>query len=178
VPAQVANVTTRVSIVDFGHTGDTAARQSIYTRYVTRLFVAGVAGAVATAAVVPLLPVVLGERWQPVVGLTIVFVAVAPWRLILGLAGSLAISVGRTRSLLGWETARLVATTAVMVAGAAVSIRGAALADDLTIIAAVLVLHALACRASGIRMVRGSILAAVATVLAVAPLLLLVTAPK
>lgn len=106
-PAQVARVATRISMVGFA--ASESGRQSSYDRYVRNLFAVGVFGGIATAAGGWVLPVILGDQWGATTWVIVVLAVAVPLRLVLAIAGSLALAGGPrvTRRLLRWELVRV-----------------------------------------------------------------------
>lgn len=151
VPSVVAYVATRTAVSDFSTAADDAERQARYSRYVRPLFVIGVISAVCAAGVGIVLPSVLGSRWDAVVPAIAVLAFAAPWRMIAGQAGAVAIADGAEARLVRWELARL-AVFAVCFAVAAAMGFGVFLATVTAgWIVGVTVLHRLATRQAGLR---------------------------
>ena len=164
LPAQVASVVGRVSLVEFAASTDATVRQDSYDRYVRRLFGAGVLGGLLTVFAAPLLPLALGESWDPARWIVVLLAFGVPWRLTLGLAGAMAVAAGARGRLLAWECVRL--ATSVLAFYVAARAGLAELAAGVTIVSviAVLALHEAAGAASGVRPWRRLLPAALVTV--------------
>jgi O-antigen/teichoic acid export membrane protein len=119
VPAFLAGPITQTSFVEYAAAGE-HERQAIYGRLLARIVTLGLAGVAALVVVAPLLPVVLGSAWDDVTPVMVVLAIAVPWRLLLGTTVALAITRGRARPLVVWETGRLIVMSiAVIVASAA-----------------------------------------------------------
>jgi O-antigen/teichoic acid export membrane protein len=151
VPSVVAYVATRTAVSDFSTAAHDAERQARYSRYVRPLFAIGVVSAVVAAGVGMVLPSVLGARWDAVAPAIAVLAFAAPWRMIAGQAGALAIADGAEARLVRWELVRL-AVFAVLFSAAALAGFDVFLATVTTgWIVGVTVLHRLATRRAGLR---------------------------
>lgn len=149
IPSQVAFVAGRAVTVDLA-SGAPSDRQHKYERYVRVLFASGAAGAAAVMVGSPALALYLGDDWAGTSWALVVLVIAAPWRTVLGTAGTLAIVSGGARQLLGWETVRLVAV-ALLLVGSAVLGFPAFLACVVAVpVASTLVYHRLAGRLAAI----------------------------
>lgn len=176
LPAQVASVATRVSMVDLAVL-DREVRQAVYSRFMRQLFLVGLAGAVVTAALAPLLPWVLGPSWRAVVWVVLVLALAVPWRLVLGIAGSLALTGGITVRLLRWEVARLAFFAATLFLVSRIGFNLVVGVVTLAEVLAVVLYHEMAARATGLRPPRYLIPAAVATVVLTASFVWFVAVP-
>ncbi|MBK5222387.1 MAG: oligosaccharide flippase family protein [Acidimicrobiia bacterium] len=162
--AQIANVASRLSLVDFGRTSG-AALGARYLRYVSVLFAVGVVGAVASAAGAPLLPAVLGERWRDVVPVLVVVSIGAPWRFLLGVAGSLAVGTDHGGSLVRWEVVRLLGTAGAVLCGAIAGFPTFVVATSVAAIVGAAALHVVATRRAGLAVPPWMIPAAMVSIL-------------
>lgn len=118
ITSQLAYALNRLVVVDLAAAADTDARQRVHDRQVRALFGGGLVGVVVIVVAAPVLPVVLGDGWTGTAGLAIVLALAVPWRMTLGVSGSLMLSIGQAGQLVRWEAARLIATTAVLAAAA------------------------------------------------------------
>lgn len=116
--AQVSYVVSRVALVDFGEAHRAGNLDDVYRHRRKQMFVGGVVAGIATAALSPLLPVVLGPQWRAVEGVVVVLSIAVPWRMCGGLGLMSAIAVGEARRLAGWEASRLaIAAVALTIGG-------------------------------------------------------------
>lgn len=170
IPSQVAFVAARIATVDLASSGP-AERSASYVSYCRRLFFAGVVGSLATAAAAAPLERLLGGEWAGL-GWCMVLLAIAgPWRIVLGLAGTLAIVSGAADRLLRWELLRLVVTGAVLAAAAAAGLGWLVAGVVVLAVGSVLVLHHLASDVARLSMWNGLVPAAVGTAAATAVLM-------
>jgi O-antigen/teichoic acid export membrane protein len=107
VPSVVAYVANRTAVADLSTAGGSAERQDRYSRYVRPLFLIGSASAVVAIGIGAVLPALLGSAWNAVAPTIAVLALAAPWRMIAGQAGALAIADGSERHLVRWELSRL-----------------------------------------------------------------------
>lgn len=143
IPSQAAYVAGRTVTVDLV-SGSGATRQAKYDRYCRVLFAIGLVGALATVSASPLFAKFLGEEWSGAGPTLAVLVIAAPWRIILGTAGTLAIISGRGDLLLRWELMRVVLVALTLAAAAALGF-GMFLAAVVTVpIVSAVVYHRLA----------------------------------
>jgi O-antigen/teichoic acid export membrane protein len=150
VPSVVAYVATRTAVSDFSTARHDEERQARYSRYVRPLFAIGVGSAIVAAGIGVVLPSVLGAQWDAVAPAIAVLAFAAPWRMIAGQAGALAIADGAEGRLVRWELARL-AVFAVLFSAAAMAGFGVFLATVTAgWIVGVTVLHRLATRRAGL----------------------------
>ena len=169
-PAQISRIVIRVSMVGFAR--DEGGRQELYDRYNRSTFGIGLAAGLLTAVGAFLLPLVLDE-WGSATMVIVIMALAVPFRMVLGVAVSLAMGVGSSRRLLVFEVARLVASF-VIIGGAALLGFGALVAA-VTIISIVVaeVYNRDFTRVAGLRPVRYLLPAAVVASLvamALAPL--------
>jgi len=166
-PSQVAAVTSRVAVADLAAVG-AAGRESVYRRLTSRVGAVGLLAGLATAAIAPLLPLLLGGSWSAVAPTTLVLATAVPARLLMGIAGALALSSGRVRLLATIESIRLVATAAMLLTGGLLGESQFVVAAATATIVATVLLHAVTTRAAGIALPRWAWpLAATLTVLAI-----------
>lgn len=175
VPSQLANVTSRVALVDFGDSiSNPAERDHTYFRYLRLLLLAGSIGAALTAGVAPLLPGILGSRWEPVVGVIVVLCIGAPWRMVIGTAGSLAIALGKVHSLIRWQLYQLAFVTVTLTIAALISFPTFVAATTITSVATVLAVHRAATLATDVAWWKPLTPLALASIAIAAPAALLV----
>lgn len=117
VPSQVSFAVARIATVDLA-SGERSLLQRRYERYTSALFIAGLVGASVTVLLSPLAEVLLGDEWAGSSWALAVLVLAAPWRTVLGTAGTLSIVSGAADRLVRWEVVRLI-VTAVALCGAA-----------------------------------------------------------
>jgi len=127
IPSVLAYVGTRAALADLSAEVDSEARQRRYVSYVGPLFALGAAAAVVTVIVGAGLSVALGAEWELVLPTVLVLSCAAPWRMVFGQAGALALSVRRSRALVRWQLVQLgalagVITLAATVGGLAASV--------------------------------------------------------
>lgn len=147
-PAQLSSALWPVALNELAGDVDAGA---VYRRLLRSALWIGVLGALATIALSPLLPVVLGERWGDVVPVVILLAPAIPFRLTFGLAGSVFVARGQERALVRYEVIRLLTTASALAVGAIYGLgQFAAAATGMTIIAHG-VLHHMARRLLSIR---------------------------
>lgn len=117
LPALVANPITQTAFLDLAAVGP-GARQPVHDSIRRRVVRLGGVGGLAVLAASPVLPALLGEEWAGVGALVAVLALAVPFRLLLGMSVAQAITVGRARSVVGWETVRLVVVAASTAVGA------------------------------------------------------------
>ncbi len=149
IPSQITFAVSRVSLVAFAH--DELRVQHTYDRYVRNLFLVGIGAAVATGAVALVLPGILGEEWEAIVAVLLVLAVGVPWRMVLGVSGSLALAADAASQLLRWETARLIVTAASLALAAALGFGLFVYMVSLLAIGAVVIYHRLAGGVAGVR---------------------------
>jgi PST family polysaccharide transporter len=141
VPSQVSFVVGRVAIVSLAdRTG--ADRWGAARALVVRLFVLGAAAGLVALVVAPLVPDLLGEQWEPSVDVMLLLLVGLPWRLVLPVAGIMALVEDKVRELAPVELARLALTVAALSVGAVAGVTGVAVAATLVPIAATFLLFA------------------------------------
>jgi O-antigen/teichoic acid export membrane protein len=106
LPSQLSFVAGRVLSVDLA-SEDHGARQEVYRSYTRSLFVLGAGGAIITALLAQLLPDILGDDWKAITWVLTALACAVPWRMVLGVAGTLAVVAQRSHSLLRLELAHL-----------------------------------------------------------------------
>lgn len=119
VPAQVANVAGRLSIVDFARAeGPNFA--AVYDRHLRRMAFVGGAGAVTTLAVAPLLPVALGSDWRSAGWAAAVLALALPGRMCLTVASSALLVLDEATLSRRLESIRLLVAALTLGGAAAV----------------------------------------------------------
>jgi O-antigen/teichoic acid export membrane protein len=156
--AQVSNVAGRLALVDLARDQSTER----YVAFVNRLFTLGVLLMALTIGCAPFLPV-LGQRWDAAVPVLVLVSFGTPWRIIMGTAGSVAIAAGAARRLSRWETVRVIWTAAMLAPAAGLGSNPFVAATTISTAWSSTVLHFLAASASGRRLPRWLIPAALAT---------------
>jgi len=105
----------RISLVSFARSiGD--ERQKVLDRYRLNLFLLGGVGALLTMLASPFIPLLAGEDFEPAVWMVIALAVSIPFRLVLGMELSLAMTGGATRKLFAWELVRLATFSVVFTA--------------------------------------------------------------
>jgi PST family polysaccharide transporter len=141
VPSQVSFVVGRVAIVSLAdRTGEdrwTSARD-----LVVRLFVFGTAASLVALVVTPLVPDLLGQQWEPSVDVILILLIGVPWRLVLPVAGILALVEDKARQLVPLELTRLALTALALAVGALAGVTGVAVAATLVPVVATFMLYA------------------------------------
>ena len=99
IPSQLSFVAARVLTVDLA-ADDPEGRQPVYEQYTRTLFLFGIVGAVATGLLAGVLPDVLGAEWRSITWVLAALACVVPWRMVLGVAGTLGVVAQRSRDLL------------------------------------------------------------------------------
>jgi O-antigen/teichoic acid export membrane protein len=169
VPSVVAYVATRTAVSDFSTADGMAERQVRYSKYVRPLFLIGSASAVVAIGIGALLPALLGSSWDAVAPTIAVLALAAPWRMIAGQAGALAIADGSEHHLVRWELTRLVIFATAFVLAALAGFAAFVAVVTCAWIIGVTRLHQLAARRGGLRHWRALVpLAAGACALAIA----------
>jgi O-antigen/teichoic acid export membrane protein len=168
VPSVVAYVATRTAVSDFSTAADPDEQQARYSKYLRPLFVIGVVSAGAAIGIGVALPGLLGSSWDAIAPTIAVLALAAPWRMIAGQAGALAIAGGSERHLVRWELTRLALFTVAFTAAAAAGFTVFVAVVTCAWILGVTWLHELATRRHGLRPWRALVpLAAAACILAV-----------
>ena len=150
VPSQAAFVAGRAVTVDLA-SGSREDRQDKYERYTTVLFGAGVVGAGAMVAASPVVAAVLGTDWTGIGWALAVLAIAAPWRTVLGTAGTLALISGGANRLMRWEVVRLVLTAGLLVGAALLGFVAFLAAVVVVPVASTVVYHRLAGQLSEVR---------------------------
>jgi len=150
LPSQLSFVAGRVLSVDLAAESD-GARQEVYRRYTKTLFLLGSGGAVATGILAQLLPDVLGEEWRTITWVLTALACSVPWRMVLGVAGTLAVVAQRSQDLLTLELIHLTLLVAAYAAAAAVELRAFVVTVGGSVVIANLAYHRVAGRMAGIR---------------------------
>ena len=166
LPALVANPITQTAFVDLAGADDDT-RQDLHRAIVGRVARLGLLGALAVGVAAPVLPWVLGEGWAGVGALVAVLAVAVPFRLLLGMSVAQAITVGRARSVVAWETGRLVVVASATAVGAvAGGVLWATVGVSVATIASVTVIYVASARAARVEpwpvVVPGAVAAVVA----------------
>jgi len=147
LPAQLASGLSPVMLTELAAATDPTDR---YHWLLRRLMGIGLLAAIATAAAAPALPKLLGERWTTSSWVVLALATAVPFRMSLGLAGSLALARRLETRLLRWELWRLGITTFVLGCAAQFGLRPFVLAVSVLTIGSHVGLHRAACRAVGL----------------------------
>jgi PST family polysaccharide transporter len=121
LPSVLAYVGTRAALADLGAETDSTGRQTRYLAYVRPLFALGVAAAAVTVVVGIGLAAALGAEWELVWPTVLVLACSAPWRMVFGQAGALALSVRASAALIRWQLVQLGALSGVIAVAAVVA---------------------------------------------------------
>lgn len=116
LPSQLAYVAGRTASVDLATS--VSDRAEVYRRYVAPLFGFGLGAAALTAVAAPVAPWVLGDGWASITGVLLVLAVAVPWRMILGLGGTLLIVSRQADRLLRIELTHAVVLASALVVGA------------------------------------------------------------
>lgn len=144
-PAQISSAVWPVALNELSGDGGYSDR---YRRLLRSVLALGFGAAVCTSLAAPILPLVLGGRWADVVPVILLLVPAIPFRLTLGLAGSLLIARGLEARLVTYETWRLGGTVTVLVAASLLGAGAFVCAVSLATIVSHGLLHAAAARAT------------------------------
>lgn len=117
LPALVANPITQTAFLDLA-AADASARQDVHDGIRRQVLRLGSVGGLAVLVAAPVLPLLLGEAWAGVGALVAVLAVAVPFRLLLGMSVAQAITVGRARAVVGWESVRLVVVAGATAVGA------------------------------------------------------------
>lgn len=166
--APIGALTTRLGIAELANDRDDLSRQ--YERGLRVLLISGIGLATLTMGAAYMLPMIVGDRWQPAVAIIVVLAAALPWRFIDGLIGPLLYVSENHAMAFKVEIARLVVTGAVVLAVAPMGPLALALANSMATIITVWFGHRLAASRASVRTPRG--LDGTAAVSAVAALIL------
>jgi len=128
LPSVLAYVGTRTALTDLGNAGDPDATQRRYVAYVRSLFGLGAVVAVVTALVGAGLAMALGPSWELVWPTVLVLACSAPWRMVFGQAGALALVVRQAGALVRWQVVQLGAFSVVIAVAALAGGLGCAVA--------------------------------------------------
>ncbi|WP_208027896.1 oligosaccharide flippase family protein [Rhabdothermincola sediminis] len=153
VPAFLATPITQSAFIDFA-SASPAQRQARYDALLRRIWILGGSGTVLLLVMAPVLPRVLGAAWEETAPVLAILSIAVPWRLLLGTTVAQAITAGRARVVVGWETARLVGTAILVVAGARFGLRTTAACVSLGTVVILTGEHAMSCRLRGVSMPR------------------------
>jgi PST family polysaccharide transporter len=115
VPAFLANPITQTAFLDLAEVPPND-RQPVYDGLLRRISLIGGIGTVLLLVAAPILPWVLGSEWNETAPLLALLAVAVPWRLLLGTTVALAITAGRARAVVVWESIRLVVTGASVAA--------------------------------------------------------------
>ncbi|MGH9086033.1 MAG: oligosaccharide flippase family protein [Acidimicrobiales bacterium] len=141
LPSQVSFVVGRVAILTLADQAG-ADRWTAARSLVVRLFVLGSAASLLALVVAPVVPDLLGEQWEPSVDVILVLLVGVPWRLVLPVAGLLALVEDKARALVRWEVARLALTAVALAVGSLGGVTGVAIAATVVTIVATFVYDA------------------------------------
>jgi O-antigen/teichoic acid export membrane protein len=151
IPALVATPITQTSFLDLAAAAP-AERQAVHDGIRARVVGMGALGALAVLVAAPVLPVVLGDGWSDSAVLVAVLAVAVPFRLLLGMSVAQAIVVGRARSVVGWESARLVVVaTATAVAAVLGGLVWATVAVSAATMVSVTFTYVRSARVAGVR---------------------------
>lgn len=176
LPSQLAYVAGRTASVDLASRPDD--QQAVYLRYLRPLFVSGALAMLLTALAAPLVPWVLGDDWSAITWVLVVLSVGVPWRMVLGVGGTLLIVARRSDLLLRTELCHLVLFAAALVLAAAGVGYGAAVGVVAAAsVLAVLAYHRVATGIAGIRWWSPLVPLAVVSMLLIAGLATQVTVP-
>jgi O-antigen/teichoic acid export membrane protein len=145
VPAFLANPITQTAFIEFAEVGGDQ-RQPVYDHLLRRITVIGIAGTALLLVAAPLLPIVLGPDWDQTAPLLALLAIAVPWRLLLGTTVALAITAGRARLVVGWESVRLVVMAAMVVVATRGGLSTTAAVVSLGTVVLLAGEHVLACR--------------------------------
>ena len=140
----------RVLTVDLA-ADDPAGRQPVYEQYTRTLFLFGIGGAVATGLLAGLLPDVLGAEWQSITWVLAALACVVPWRMVLGVAGTLGVVAQRSKDLLSLELVHLGLVVVAFSIAAAIGLQAFVATVAGSVVLANLAYHRLAGRMAGVR---------------------------
>ncbi len=144
--SQVTYAVQRVMLVDFGEGAGDDERQRHYAQRSRQLFLIGLTAALATIVVAPLFRLFLGSSWQGVAMVVVVLAVAIPWRMVLGVSGTLAIGAGHSPHLIRWETGRLVITASALAAAALIGFPAFVATSAIVAVVTTDALHGLAAR--------------------------------
>ena len=167
VPSQLAYVVGRISSVDLAEAVG-SERQAPYVAYTRMLFTAGVVGALATAAIAPALPWALGDDWDSIPWLVVALSCAIPWRMAIGVAGTLAMVEHRSSELLRIELVHLVVVGLAYSAGAAIGLAAFVGIVVVSTVAATVVYHLRCTQLSSLTAWRPLVPLGIATLVAIA----------
>jgi O-antigen/teichoic acid export membrane protein len=152
VTSQVSYAAQRVMLVEFGEAFDPPRRQQVYDERLRGLFTTGLIALAGTALIAPVFPVLLGSDWDALVGCIVVLAIGIPWRMVLGITGTMSIGAGIAARLTRWEFGRLALTVAGLVAGAAVGFPAFVSAATVVAVGTTYLSHVLSTRATSTRL--------------------------
>jgi O-antigen/teichoic acid export membrane protein len=135
VPSIISHVMVRVATVDLAAL-DEPERARSTRQLATRLATTGVGVAILGAIAAPVVPALLGTRWEDTVPVLVVLFLSVPWRLLLTLIGVLALVHGHARELCRFELGRLVLLACAITVGAVGGVVWAAAGATLALVAA------------------------------------------
>jgi PST family polysaccharide transporter len=145
VPAFLANPITQTAFLDLAEVAPDA-RQPVYDRLLGRIALLGVVGGGLLILAAPLLPLILGSEWDDTAPLLAILAVAVPWRLLLGTTVALAITAGRARMVVVWESVRLVAMAIIVAIATIGGLETTAAAVSLGSVVLLAGEHVLACR--------------------------------
>lgn len=149
LPSQLSYVAGRTASVDLATLPE--LRQQTYLRYIRPLFLAGLAASGITVALAPVVPQILGPGWGSLSWVLVVLAMATPWRMILGLAGTLLIVARRSSLLLGVELAHLVVLLGGLVVAASIGLAPFVAVAAISSVLAVLAYHRVATGLEGLK---------------------------
>jgi O-antigen/teichoic acid export membrane protein len=164
ITSQVSYAAQRVMLVEFGEAADEHERQAVYESRLRGLFTTGLLAMSGTMLLAPLFPWVLGSDWDAIVGCTVVLAIGIPWRMTLGITGTMTLGAGMARRLTGWEVIRLVLTVIGLVIGASFGFRSFVVAATVVAVATAYLLHVFATTATSTRVPKWLGVASIAAV--------------
>lgn len=170
VPAFLATPITQTAFLDLAE-ASTTDRQGVYDGLLRRIAMIGAVGTALLLVGAPVLPWLLGSEWEQTAPLLALLAVAVPWRLLLGTTVALAITAGRAREVVVWESGRLVVTAGAVALATAGGLSTTAAVVSLATIVLLAGEHALAGRVGHVAVPRPLVAASGA-----AALLLLVLA--
>jgi O-antigen/teichoic acid export membrane protein len=151
VPVLAGKAFMQVTFLDSSAAASAGERQRAYRTHVRRAGALGLAGGLGVAVVAPVMPLVLGTDWEPIVPLMVILAVSVPARMLLGITVAQAITAGAARAVVRWEAGRLVATaTAVAVAASTRGLVATAAAVAAISTASIAVEHVRSCRVADV----------------------------
>jgi O-antigen/teichoic acid export membrane protein len=175
-PSQLAYVAGRTASVDLA--ARPHERDVVYRRYFRPLFAMGLIAAIGTALAAPLLPRLLAaDEWDSITGVLLVLAVAIPWRMVLGLGGTLMIVARRADLLLRVECVHVVFLAGALFASGSAGFGPLVAVAAGSTVVSVLAYHHTAARVTEARLPRAAIPAAVASLVCVGALAASVSLP-